>query len=172
MPFLMNYEKKKIPTGDGGTMATVAEMKKLIEEGSEDPVIRHYAAKAVEDCPDRDYLSEMKTLFYWIKRNFRFLSDTDKRELLHEPRLILRQGHGDCDDFVILSAAMLKAIGHPARIALTASNPKHKHLYSHVYTEVLDRNSGTWHGFDPSVPDAKFGWKPSRVYRKSHIALE
>ena len=39
---------------------------------------------------------------------------------------------GDCDDMTILLAAMLKAIGHPVRLALVGFNPHRKALFTVV----------------------------------------
>jgi len=69
---------------------------------------------------------------------------------------------GDCDDFSVLEAALLGALGHPTRFITIGYTPR---AFSHVYLEVNLR--GQWIPLDPIMADKPVGWEaPAPVIRK------
>jgi hypothetical protein len=156
---------RRIPKGYAGTKKTVASIIRLIKEGAKDFGVRQTAIDILfaNGVPPKDYLGEIKTLFAWVQNHVRYTRDIHRVELLHSARRMLELRAGDCDDMTILLAAMLKAIGHPVRLALVGFNPQRKMLFTHIYLEVLYQ--GGWIPLDATVSRPP-GWAPPADHRQ------
>jgi hypothetical protein len=155
----------QIPKGYAGTKKTVAYITRLIKEGAKDFYVRQKAIDILFQygIQPKDYLGEIAALFEWVKNNVRYTRDIHRVELLHTARRMLELRAGDCDDMTILLAAMLKAIGHPVRLALVGFNPRRKTLFTHIYLEVFDK--GVWIPLDPTV-NRPMGWEPPADHKQ------
>jgi hypothetical protein len=136
----------KLSNSNKATYESVEVIKKLIEEGKKDMVIR--------------------TL------RLRYTKDIHRVETVHRARDLLRRHKkaADCDDFVILTGALLQSIGHPVRIVIIGNNYKDKEDYSHIYLHTLINKK--WISLDGSVPGAKAGWEAPKYATKKLINLD
>jgi len=60
-------------------------------------------------------------------------------ETLKLGKSMSRSGFGDCDDFAIVMASLVRAIGGSSRIVVIEENGNLVHAYSEVYLGILDR---------------------------------
>ena len=155
----------RIPGGYAGTRTTVGYIVRLIKQGAKDFCVRQRAIDILfqHAVPPKDYLREIEVLFEWVKNNIRYTRDIYRVELLHSARRMLELRAGDCDDLTILLGAMLKAIGHPVRLALVGFNPKRKKSFTHIYLEAFHK--GRWIPLDPTV-ERPMGWAPRADHRQ------
>lgn len=154
------------------TYESVEVIKKLIEQGKKDIVVRTVAEKIVQYIPPKDYEREVKAIYNFVVRRLRYTKDIHRVETVHRARDLLRRHKkaADCDDFVILTGALLQAIGHPVRIIIIGNNPLDKDDYSHIYLQVFVGKK--WIALDGSVPGAKPGWEAPKYSTKKIISLD
>jgi hypothetical protein len=162
----------RIPQGYPGIVKTVEQIKELIRQGAKDFFVRQRAIDILieRNVPPKDYAGEIRTLFEWVKDNIRYTKDPFQVEVLHSARRMLELRAGDCDDMSILLGSMLKAIGHPVRLAIAGFNPVNPRQFSHIYLEV--NHQGRWVALDPTMPYPA-GWAPPAPNRQIfHIEKE
>ena len=159
-----------IPAGWLGTQKTVEHVQALIRAGAKDFYVRQKAIDILleKQVKPKDYLAEIKALFEWVQQHIRYTKDTFQVEVLHSAKRMLELRAGDCDDMAILLGAMLEAIGHPVRLALSGPNPLRQDLFTHIYLEVFHK--GRWIPLDATMP-YPMGWAPRTLVKKI-IAIE
>jgi hypothetical protein len=111
-------------------------------------------------------MGEISRIFQWVQRNVRYTKDPVALELLQSVRRLLKDKAGDCDDFTILTSALLQAVGHQTRIKTIAIRPGE---YHHVYPEVFVQ--GKWLPLDASQRLAIPGWQPPGIQRQKIYQL-
>jgi predicted transglutaminase-like cysteine proteinase len=155
-----------LKSGDAGIAQTVAVMHSLIDRGAVDPEIRELALGIVRSAGvgSRDSSAEIDAIFWWVKSHMRFQRDVSGGEALYTPKYLLRTMAGDCDDYVVLTGSLLKALGIPVRITTIASDHEEPNRLSHVYLEALAY--GQWIPLDATQSQSVPGWAPPRYYRK------
>lgn len=160
----------QLPKGYAGTKKTLAYIIGLVKEGAKDFDVRQTAIDILFEhgIRPKDYLGEIRALFEWVKNNVRYTRDIHRVELLHTARRMLELRAGDCDDMTILLAAMLKAVGHPVRLALVGFNPRRKELFTHIYLEAFCK--GLWIPLDATM-SKPLGWAP-RADHKQYFSVE
>lgn len=88
-------------------------------------------------------LDAVGLIYRWVQSHMRYTPDAtapDEVDVLHAADVLLelieRQGYaaGDCDDYVILLAAMLKALGLAPSFVVVSQRPDQ--LFEHVYLSV------------------------------------
>ena len=153
--------------GDTGVEQTIAQMRRLIEQGKKDPQVHEYAAAIIRSCnvPAFDWNGEARAIFEWVRRNIRFTRDVYGKETLHSAPEILRLGIGDCDDFTILICSLLATIGAKTRIVTVSNHAEDPSQFSHVYPEVKIPN-GSWIPLDAARRSPAFGRGPENYFRK------
>ena len=112
-----------------------------IEEGKRDPRIRQIAGEILGRqnndgswvVPERDWESEIRAVYDYIRKNVRFTRDPFDIELFQKPRRSLETKIADCDDLTILACSILQAIGYPVIIRVIGINSRQ---FSHVYLLV------------------------------------
>jgi hypothetical protein len=165
-----NIQIQKIPSGYRGTLKTVEHICDLIKRGAKDFNVRQTAIDILlqRSVKPKDYLGEIKALFEWVQQNVRYTKDTFRVEVLHSAKRMLELRAGDCDDMSIVLGAMLEAIGHPVRLALSGPDPLRPDLFSHIYLEVFHK--GRWIPLDATMPHP-MGWSSQALVKKI-IAIE
>jgi Transglutaminase-like superfamily len=153
-----------IPEGDPGTAATIAQMRRLIDEGAKDPVVHELAARLVSKLRPYDWNGEAQAIYNWVRANVRFTRDVRGKETLHAAREIIRLGIGDCDDFTILICALAASVGFKCRIVTVSADPRAPEIFSHVYPELAV--GGRWIALDAARRNPAFGRTPARFFRK------
>lgn len=118
----------------------------------------------------------LQRIHAWIRAHVRFVTDARNAqaaslwnpaevELLIRPCDLLRMDDpsGDCDDFSMLTAALLMAAGQHAEFVTIAANPDHPDTWSHVYVQT--RTPWGAVAMDTSHGPAP-GWEYPRPFRK------
>jgi hypothetical protein len=159
-------------SGDAGIEQTVQVMRQLVDEALADPDFVNQAVSIVSSAPAHDEIAEIKAIYSWVARNIRFVKDPVTKEKLYPPQQLLQIGAGDCDDISMLTAALLMAVGYPARLVTVAAQSDAPTEFSHVYAEAeVPPGSGNWLPVDSARPDSQFGLAPSRYFRKRAWSL-
>jgi transglutaminase-like putative cysteine protease len=146
------------------TADTIRIMARVVREDSQHPTIRAIAAAAAGAGGD-----PIGGIFRWVKSHVRFREDADAAaglrgfnpadtEVLIRPVDLVRMPRpsGDCDDFSMLTAALLRAVGIPAAFVTIAADPSAPDTYSHVYVMAGRTPVDSSHGPAPgwSAPAA------------------
>ena len=156
-----------LSTGKRGTAETVAIMARLAmgRWGARSERIRALALAILRQAgvPGKAYEAEVAAIHRWMQTTIRYTRDPVGQETVQTPEhtaFVLQAG--DCDDFSVLEAALLGALGHPTRFVTIGYTPR---AFSHVYLEVQVR--GRWIPLDPIMADKPVGWEaPGPVLRK------
>lgn len=167
LPPVPVVHRSTISPGKRGTAETVAVMARLAMGawGARSERIRALALAVVRAAgvAGKDYHSEIAAIHAWMQRTIRYTRDPVGQETVQTPEhtaFVLRAG--DCDDFSVLEAALLGALGHPTRFVTIGYTSR---AFSHVYLEVQLR--GQWIPLDPIMADKPVGWEaPGPVIRK------
>lgn len=136
----------------------------LIEEGSQDPLIRETAINIVRNVREKYKIGEVKAIFNWVKDNIRYVGDVTGRDSYHTARRVLSLRAGDCDDFTILLCSLLASIGYEVGVRII-SNSLFKD-YHHIYCIV--KVQGRWIPLDATEKHLPFGKEPSYVKKKDY----
>lgn len=147
-----------IPSGDGGTYATLGHMARLVRGAIIVPRVRYVAAKIASDASSRDGTAQARAIRAWVEDHTVFLRDPFGVELLHDPAVlvvaILTKGlvHVDCDDVAMLAAALGMAAGLRARFTVVGFDSP-KSPFRHVWTDLSDpRGTPRWIEMDVTRP--------------------
>jgi hypothetical protein len=161
----MNVTVLQIPGGDAGTAATIAAMRRLIEEGKKDPVVRELAIDILRRARIKayDFAGEARAIYNSVLRNMRFTRDVRGKETLHSARELVRLRMGDCDDFTILMCSLLESVGLATQIKTVANDERDPQTFTHVFPEV--RINGKWVAADAARRHPAFGKAPRVSYR-------
>ena len=98
------------------------------------PDTRDYAVRlATFECPGEYNICQICTIYDYLYKNWRYVSDPNGFEYFSPAsRTIKANLAGDCDDYAVLMAAMIAAIGGGTRIILAWNNDG-GHAYAEVY---------------------------------------
>lgn len=174
---------------DVSTAATVQILRKLAREYAHDPTVQAANAQALSalgmGASERDLAC---AIFYWVRSNVRFVEDEQllygvlgvqpaelDKELLIVPPVLLNMPEpmGDCDDFSLLTASMLLAVGIQAYFVTVAADATDPQKFSHIYVCARLADEGSHLCLDtgnkfPAIPP---GWESSKVTRKAIWAI-
>jgi len=164
--------KVKLTDSQLATYESLEVIKELINEGKKDIIIRRLAEKLTQYIPEKDYKREVAAIYNFVVRRLRYTKDIHRVETVHRARDLLRwhKKAADCDDFVILTGALLQAIGHPVRLVIIGNNSRDKEDYSHIYLQT--QVGKKWISLDGSVPGAKMGWEAPKYSTKKIINFD
>ena len=146
-----------IPSGAAGTRKTLSVMRHLVLAGKKSPVVRQLAVSLTKGLIQKDWNSEVNTLYSFVRDRIRYVRDINGVETLHTPEKILENAAGDCDDKSILLASLLESLGYKTRLVAIGFR---KNTFSHVYPEVLQDN--VWLTLETTEP-VNIGWKPRNI---------
>ena len=134
----------------------------LIEEGSQDPLIRETAIKITRHCKDKDKKCEVKAIYDWVKQNIRYIGDVTGRDSYHTARRILNLRAGDCDDFTILICSLLASIGYEVGVRIISESPLKD--FHHIY--AICNIDGKWIPLDGTEKYLPFGSEVKRIWKR------
>ncbi len=176
---LVNYEIEPRPDDDDqATAQTIRRMWILIGVDAKSEIIRRAANQAAGTSPDPR--KEVESIFAWVKRHVRFREDSAAvaplagldaafAEVLIRPvdLLTMPQPQGDCDDFAMLTAALLLAVGIEPELVTIAADRSQPGTYSHVYARAilpggaiaLDTSHGMWLGWEAPTAGKSKIWR-------------
>jgi hypothetical protein len=162
------------------TAQTVGLMARYIRQDARHPLLRRVALQAAAAA--KKPKEAAAAIFHWIRRRVRLVEDRalaqaggfpepEDAEVLIRPLDLLRmpQPQGDCDDQVMLAAAMLGALGIPSVLVTIAADPAQPGRYSHVYLVALtpqgplslDPSHGPYPGWHPPALGKTKIWRLS-----------
>jgi transglutaminase-like putative cysteine protease len=147
-------------------------MKVIIREAKKLDPIRREAIALTAHLQGKDWRGEIFALFDFVQNEIRYQRDITGVETLTAPLQTLSQRAGDCDDKVMLLAAMLEAIGHPTRIFAMGFK---RGVLSHVILETKFRHrplcvggDPDWLPLDPTEPQGP-GWLPPAIQQRMYL---
>ena len=160
---LPNYTKRmSIPNGRAGTVATIEEMRKCVDQGKRDFRIRTLGGEIIRDVPEKDYAGYAAAVHNWIRDNVKYALDPAGIETIEYPAHILDSKVADCDSSSILCAALNESLGLESRFRAIKADSNKPDEFSHVFAEVFIPGKG-WMASDCSMPNG-FGWRPPDHY--------
>lgn len=154
-----------LPPGPSGTVETLRLMRNMVRDAIRSPrqVVREKALQLVASLPPRQWFAQIRALHEFVRDEIRYVRDPVDLETVATPEKTLELRAGDCDDKSTLLAALLIAIGHPARFAALGFN---RGPFSHVLVETQIRNSGEdardWLPLE-TIIERDAGWYPQGV---------
>lgn len=156
-----------IPGGLAGTRATLAAMERHVKAAKLDPRIRRVALCIVRGLPSQTFAGDAYAgaIHDWVGQNIQFVRDVDGVETITPPAWLLATRAGDCDDHVMLVAALMLAVGIPVRWVVGGWKPNEP---EHVWSEVLvdgewiaaDTTRSVGLGDAPPYPFRIVEWEP------------
>lgn len=162
-------ERVPLSAGTDGTDQTIVVMSKasMSQYGAGSALIRNLAIQIVRDAgvPERDKAGEIVAIHAWVKQHLRYVKDPLWYEFVTYPEtLAFERADGDCDDHVVLEAALLGALGIPSRFVVYAF--KNSTQFAHVAMQAMIGDN-QWMSLDPIVKNQPAGWEvPDATKRK------
>ena len=162
------------------TAHTVGLMARYAREDSRHPLIRRAALEAIRDLRQRNPRQEAGRVWRWIRDRVQFIEDrdiaalagirdADETEVLIRPvdLVTMPEPSGDCDDYSMLTASMLRALGIPSAFRAIAADASQPDTYSHVYVVafidgqelVLDASHGPRPGWEAPAAGKVRTWR-------------
>lgn len=156
---------------------TVGLMKRYVREDARAPEVKRAAEVLARGTrTDRE---KVDRVWAWVKGRLTFMNDPEQAEplglagngnevieTLVRPVDVLRAGsHGDCDDFSMLCACLLKALGIKASFATVGADERDPAQFSHVYVVAytkdgervaVDASHGPYAGWEAPNKYGKF----------------
>lgn len=150
-----------LSAGMAGTDETVQLMAAMTRRSLLDPVTKAAAMKIAAQVRPQDVLGYIRAVWAGVKTNMTYVPDVAGQEELTSPAIhsarIMQGGksYGDCDDFSMLGAAWLLALGVPARFDIVAS-PKNGGRFDHVRVDALGPQG--WIPLETTMRKMPFGF--------------
>jgi hypothetical protein len=168
---------------EANTAQTIARMAQYIREDAVSPIIRQAAHAAAGSA--RDPRAEAEAVHAWIRAHVRYQPDEEIAAEMNGARPIVRRPNfaevlirpvdlltmpapaGDCDDFAMLTAAMLRALGVDSELVTVAADAADPESYSHVYVMAkldggaslaLDSSHGPYPGWEVAPAGKRRTW--------------
>lgn len=145
-----------IPSGDAGTYATLAIMRRLAKQGALHPLVRQTAIDITFGMGTNP-TAQARTIREWLSQSILFQRDPYGVEALHAPDAILRSvltrgtASLDCDDVAVLAAALGLSLGLAARYVAVGFNSPNA-PFRHVWAELADPRRPAWIECDITRP--------------------
>lgn len=151
-----------------GAIQTLTRMRDLARASLREPAQQIRETALALTVGSSGWTDQVRALQSWIQTNVRYvqdpIDDTGGVELVQSPQKTLDYGAGDCDDQATLLAALLSAVGHPARFIAVGFRGE---PLSHVLTQT--KVGSCWVSAETIQP-RPLGWFPSGV--TSHYLMK
>lgn len=157
---------------------TIRLIGQAIKDGSKHLPIRNHAAALATQAGPRDYLGQLSKIYdQFVRRDWRYVRDPLGSEMVvtspdalynlvigggaGAPGIGLGKGAGDCDDAAAALGALLRSIGFPVRLGVTAPpGALAGNTFTHVFTQASVPGVG-WLTVDPVPwPKRNLGYMP------------
>lgn len=154
-----NVQRIDLPAGIAGTDKTIDVMAAAAmgKYGAMSPIIRNKTLDVIRSAnvPERDKRGEVQAVHAFVQKHLRYVNDPLSVEFVTYPETLLgNRTDGDCDDHVMLEAAMLGSIGIPSRFVtygFKGGPPSHVAMHANIGKD--------WIPLDPIVKDQLSGWE-------------
>jgi len=160
------------------TRRTTDKMRDAIQRAAGHPIVIRAVVGAMDAAEVEDWSDTgaiRRAVWNWVRNNIRFVQDDDvlrsalgmddELELLIEPPVLLSMASpaGDCDDFTMLTGAMLLSAGIPSvEVVTICADPTDPRRWSHVYLDaggvIMDCSHGEWLGWEAPQYYSRRGW--------------
>lgn len=146
----------------------IVELRRLANSGRSDVLVRRVAASIVaQKCgpnwcvAEKDWMGESRAVFEFARKNVRYTRDIESLDTFQHPLETMATGAGDCDDYAVLMAALLIAIGHVVRFRVirTVESDDWDHIF--LLDGMPPRDPKQWLTMDASVK-YPLGWHPPK----------
>lgn len=148
------YTLSGLPDGPEGVRKTLAAMSDFVRQSNVNPDFVNFARSLISNVRQKDFSGEANSIHNWVRDNIRYTQDPYSVEFVQLPDITIQTRQGDCDDKSTLVAALLQAIGHPARFVAVGFTPEG---FDHVYVETKIKDK--WLGSD-TTEEVPLGWSP------------
>lgn len=155
-----------IPDGDAGIEATLRHMERLIDKASGDPRFIRIAQRIATTTAPRDEDAQAQAILAWVREHTFYVHDPIGKELVKDADFMMRELQesgtipSDCDDQVVLTASLLRAVGIDAEPIVVSPD---QGTYTHVLLRYHSPKIG-WVTMDPITRNG-LGWFPSGAAR-------
>jgi hypothetical protein len=153
------------------TTDTVTVIIKLIKDSRYVPEVRYSIEDLFTNIPEKDYMSEIKRLYEYVRDNMRYTRDISNIEYVKTPyrhiKDIEERGltFGDCDDHTVLLGALLFNAGYTIRIVITKNTPNATGFH-HIYLHVNIPMTSGWICLDATIKNKDMGYEASYLERE------
>lgn len=131
---------------------------------------RYYPAPNV-DCPARDEACEIEAIWDFVVMNVRYVLDPTNVDTYSDVKATLEVGGGDCDDFTIVFAALLGALGYGMRARIISIDGR---SWAHIYPMVELPKGGAPRyllPLDATEDEKEPGWEFKGAKKKKDFEL-
>ena len=150
----------------------------VLEDGRQIPIVKAWGLSlylpdvGAGACAPKDDKCEVQAVWNFLVANVRYVLDPDGFDLFCTVGKTLEAGAGDCDDFTICFAALLRSLGFANVFARVVSTNGKR--WEHVYTMVALPKSGRPRklvALDPTVSGAVPGWEYDKITHRVDYKL-
>lgn len=133
--------------------------------------IKQVADKIVSiSCRETNRVCNAKAIFYFVQKNFNYLSDPLAFEYYKTPQESLHSSNGDCDDGSILLSSLLQSVGFRTRFVFV---PEHVYVQVNIPEAISSyKDENDWISLDSTCIGCKFGEISSGFGKSEKIYLE
>jgi hypothetical protein len=157
---------------DSYTEDTVNAARKLIQDSVRSQLVRITSEDILRGVAERDWQSELKTIFRWVQINSRYMQDIAGVEMIKTPERQIKEimsrevVSGDCDDLTVLLGALFVNAGYFVRLVIIRSPWNRDNSYNHIFLQAQIPGTDSWVTADPIVKDKPMGWEAESVAKK------
>jgi hypothetical protein len=154
-----------ISPGNAGILQTLDRMKALVDD-SAGTVYIGWGLRAIQLSASDSLILKIGKIYEWVGQHLTYTQDGQAsdsvlhmEEELRSPEYLLHRisqygiAEGDCDDFVILTTALLKGIGVTVRWVVTSAREDAE--FDHVFLQA--HTDAGWVNLD-GIHGAPMGW--------------
>lgn len=129
------------------------------------------------ECEPRDSACEIRRIWSFVQQNVRYVYDPPDTDTFATAKQTLLAGGGDCDDFTILFAALLKGVGFSCVVARVVSTADAPSQWVHVYPMVgcnkdeLDPERNTYVPLDATLKGLRPGDQYPNIARHRDFVM-
>jgi len=175
-PVWAKVEQRTSDDDEETTAQTIRRMDEYATADAAHPTVRRAAAAALAEYPNLD---PPAAVWHWARRHVHLVRDSElardlegipeDAEVLVRPvdLLAMPEPAGDCDDWAMLIASMLRALQVPARFRTVAESPAGP--YTHVYViadyagrEIPLDSHGPYVGWELSPRGKRRDWRQGK----------
>lgn len=143
----------------------------LADGGLRDPLMRQIGLLATRQCPARDDVCELRSIFEFVTKNVRYTGDITFKDTFQSALRTLQYGGGDCDDASILNAVLAMENGFQAKWRITSNTGA---SWDHIYcmAGVPKHAPKRWIALDTTLGPGRFGVEPPQAKYQDFAAAK
>ncbi len=159
--------RRALAVGDEGTLDTLATMNRLRDVYGTLPAIRRAALLVTGSAADDDQRDQVAKLAAFVRRALVYRQDPVNSEFMQTPDVVLLeinatgQAYGDCDDHVLLFAALCESLGVSCDIAGVktpgSDTVNHVIAIAHPAGDFCEIDLCAKRGWQPEYPEKMYG---------------